>query len=66
MFDFLTKYGLPRKYAIIGFFSGILAAVAEWILGSNDGWSGFVLYPLACIIGGYIGGHIRRRRGMKK
>ena len=66
MFDGLNRYGLPRKYAVIGFCGGVLAAVAWFVLGQTNDPINFVVTPLATALGGYVGGIIRERRGKQR
>ncbi len=65
MFDQLDKFGLPIKYAIVGFFAGILGAVPGHILGLFDNPATAWSTPIATAVGGAIGGFIREKRGFK-
>ena len=65
MFQFLDRFGVPVKYAILAFTGGVI-----WLIISNliDYQSG--LGPLGLLasvtIGGFAGGFLRQRMGKKK
>jgi len=61
MFDFLNRFGLPVKYAVIGFFAGLLGILIAHLIGFRlqQPWAGVVGVSL----GGLIGGYVRQRRG---
>ena len=61
MFDFLDHFGLPIKYATIGFFGGLLGILIAHLIGFQleKPWAGVVGVSL----GGLIGGYVRQRRG---
>ncbi len=61
MFDFLNKYGLPVKYAVIGLLGGVLWLIIANIIGyeTHNQVAGLIAFT----VGGAIGGYIRKRRG---
>ena len=63
MFDFLNKFGLPVKYAIMGAVGGVLGVfLANAFDFSNDAIS-YTMTPIVTAIGGAIGGWLRQRKG---
>jgi len=64
MFNKLNKYGLPIKYAIFGFFGGMIGVFIANIIGFNDGSISYISTAIAAGTGGAVGGWIRQWKGM--
>ncbi|MBW1636559.1 MAG: hypothetical protein JRC87_05130 [Deltaproteobacteria bacterium] len=62
MLDFLNRFGLPVKYAIIGAVSVTAGVFFAGILGMNIAMSYFSA-AISGAAGGAIGGWIRQRKG---
>jgi hypothetical protein len=58
----LNTLSSPVRYAIAGFFAGIIGMFISSFMFENtaDSW---LLTPLAAAVGGYIGGRISQKRG---
>jgi hypothetical protein len=56
MFEWLDRYGLRKKYAVIGFFGGIIGVfISYYLLGRTLDLIDIVLIPFAVAIGAYVG-----------
>lgn len=62
MFDFLNKFGLPLKYAIIGAVGAVIGIALAGLLGMNIALS-YIGAAVAGSVGGGIGGWMRQRKG---
>jgi hypothetical protein len=62
MFSALDRYGLPVKYAIIGFVAGVIWLLVRGVFGFESD-SGPVMMLAAFTIGGLAGGWLRKRAG---
>jgi hypothetical protein len=62
MLERLNRLGLPTKYAIVGFFGGLIGSLISWAVGLTDDVS-YVAIPLGTALGGAVGGWLRQRRG---
>lgn len=65
MFKFLDKYGLPVKYAVIGFFGGVIWLIIASLIQFQSA-AGPLATLAAVTIGGFAGGFIRQRMGKSK
>ncbi len=65
MLDGLNQYGLPLKYGIIGFVSGIIGTLLLNMLGSGSGGVSYISIPVAAGLGGAVGGWLRQKKGRR-
>ncbi len=65
MFKFLDKYGLPVKYAIIGFFGGVIWLVIAYLIQYQSA-AGPLATLVALAVGGFVGGFIRQKMGKSR
>jgi len=63
MFDFLNRFGLPVKYAILSFFGVILGIFIANTFGYGNNTINYISTPIAGAVGGAIGGWLRQRKG---
>ncbi len=63
MFDFLNKFGLPVKYAVLSLFGAFLGVFLAKTFGYTSDAINYVSTPVAAAIGGAIGGWMRQRKG---
>ncbi len=64
MFDRLNQLDLPVRWAILGAIFGLIGAIISDLLGLTPFSSGVLGTVIAGALGGYVGGYIRKRRGM--
>jgi hypothetical protein len=63
MFDSLNKYGLTKKYAIIGFVGGSIGTILSYALDLMQSQSAILMTPIATAVGGYLGGFLGEKFG---
>ena len=61
MFDFLNRFGLPIKYAVLSFFGVIFGVFLAKFFGYDT--MNYISTPIAGAVGGAIGGWLRQRKG---
>ncbi|WP_415406505.1 hypothetical protein ACLHDG_12125 [Sulfurovum sp. CS9] len=63
MFDFLNRFGLPVKYAVLCFAGGFLGVFLAKTFGYGSDTINYISTPIAAAVGGAIGGWLRQRKG---
>ncbi len=62
MLEKLDRFGLPVKYAVIGFLGALLWLLINVAMGKPLDGNAIATF-IGFTLGGYIGGAIRKRRG---
>jgi hypothetical protein len=62
LFQFLNKYGLPVKYAFIGFCGGVIWLIIAYLM-DYPMVGGIIGTLLSVTFGGLVGGFIRQKVG---
>ena len=63
MFNFLNRFGLPVKYAVLSFCGVIFGVFLAKTFGYDNGTINYISTPIAGAVGGAIGGWLRQRKG---